>query len=277
MPTRVFHPILLVDMDLETEHVVVELRPVGTQFIWNEWLADHLNWDLVDAQVIKPDRPANFDSENPKDVANLQPFAKLVYRGGINSVTRLWKKGDKGMAMVYQGSMMHVKAVGLGSFGPGPTQFGPLEAGLGQDKEAATVPSGFQFDTHEDNNALHNNREAEKERKDSNTFDNDVNRKLDGSEDNIVDVIDELGDLLPEAQKFFEHFSVTALLEPENNPNLTAKERAHKKKEQSLRGLTAPVPPANGELVASDGVTGEPSTISVYVIIRGLMCPWVHV
>ena len=36
----------------EEEAIVVELRPSGDRYVWEEWLADRQGWVLVDAQVI---------------------------------------------------------------------------------------------------------------------------------------------------------------------------------------------------------------------------------
>ena len=162
----------------EEECIVVELRPAGDRYMWQEWLADRQGWDLVDAQVIKP--AAGTDTK----------FAKLVYRGERNSILKLWKQ-RVGITIVFQGVVMNLKPVGLGQFDP--TKFGPIGK---TDTKAAPEEQyeDFEFDTHADNEANHNRREGSSVKEAVESMD-------------ILAVIDELAAMLPLAQKAFASFA----------------------------------------------------------------------
>ena len=151
----------------EKDSLVIELRPALPRLLWSEWLAPQLKMELVDGQMIKTEKGGE--------------YAKIVLRGEANSVLYLWK--EKLRKMIYKGSMIEVKAVGLGEWNP--VKFGAST----YDRTATNVD--FQFDSHEDNNALENRK--------------DMGRTLDSSEcKNILDIIDELGESLPKVQAAFE-------------------------------------------------------------------------
>jgi len=181
----------------EEECIVCELRPPGDHYFWLEWLADRLGWVLVDGQNIQPppltpDEQAEVAAATTgKKLAGVRvkirdttPYAKLVYRGEKNSILKVWSSRPTGIQVIFQGVLLSVKPVGIGQFKP--TQFGPNGG-------AATVhdtPDSVEFDMNEDNNAVQSRR--------------DMGRKLSVEESSILDVIDELGLLLPLAQRCFE-------------------------------------------------------------------------
>jgi len=181
----------------EEECIVCELRPPGDSYFWQEWLADRLDWELIDGQNIQPppltpdeQAEATAAASTGKKLARLKvnvrdttPYAKLVYRGEKKSVQKVWKSRPTGIQIIFQGVMLSVKPVGLGQFTP--TQFGPNCAATVHD-----IPDSVEFDMNEDNNALQSKR--------------DLGRKLTVEESSILDVIDELGTLLPLAQTAFE-------------------------------------------------------------------------
>ncbi len=175
----------------EEECIVVEVRPPGDTYFWQEWLADRLGWILLDGQHIKP-APLTEDeirssSSSTNKVAvktrDTNPYAKLVYRGEKHSILKVWRSKPIGMQVVFQGVMISIRPVGIGQYTP--TQFGPSGISATHD-----VPDAIEFDMNEDNNAIQMKR--------------DLGRKLSIDECTMLDVIDELGDLLPLAQKTFE-------------------------------------------------------------------------
>jgi hypothetical protein len=164
-------------MDVRKDSVVLEVRPPLTRTIW-PWIGEQLGgFELIDGSIVKREK----DNDH---------FAKIVLHGNQNTVYSLWKKKTK--TMVYQGNMISLKCVGYGAFNA--TQFGPSHF------EQGAQEVEFEFDSHEDANAVINNK--------------DMNRALDASESSIIDIIDEVGSHLPQLHREFETHSKTASLMP---------------------------------------------------------------
>jgi len=187
----------------EEECIVCELRPPGDPYFWQEWLADRLGWDLVDGQHIEPapltpeeqaaataaaDASKASTGKKVLKVRDTSPYAKLVYRGEKNSILKVWRSRPAGIQVIFQGVMLSVRPVGLGQFTP--TQFGANGTTTMSD-----TPDSMEFDMNEDNNAVQGKR--------------DLGRKLTVEESSILDVIDELGSMLPLAQVSFEMHAKT--------------------------------------------------------------------